>query len=89
MPCQRHFSLQCDVGRFLSAVTFNRGIFFYFIFFYLHSRAKLSNPAVVKSFALGFLLKPFDHYLTVAAHAGMVKLSGSVDCCVLVEQQMT
>lgn len=38
------------------------------VFFYLRSRAKLCSPAVVKSFALGFLGKPFDRYLTIAAH---------------------
>lgn len=45
----------------------------FFFFLSIHSHAKLSNPAVVKSFALGFLYLlflylSFDHYLTIAAH---------------------
>lgn len=67
MPCQRHFTLQCDyVGRFFPLCRNFQQRMCFFFFFYPRNCAKLPHPAVVKSFALGFLAKPLDRYLTIA-----------------------
>lgn len=44
--------------------------FFFFLFFSICNLVpNFWNPAVVKSFALGFLVKPFDRYLANTAHS--------------------
>ncbi len=65
VPCQRHFPLQCDyVWRFFSAPNFKQRLYFsiYTVV------PNFQSPAVVQLFALGFLAKPSDRYLTIPAH---------------------